>query len=51
LSLTEENNTISLLQSNKQINLNTSKETEVNESSQNNITGKQIFNFYFNDEK
>jgi len=45
LSLTEENNTISQLQSNKQINLNTSKETEANESSQNNVTGKKTVNF------
>jgi len=45
LSLIEENNTISQLQSNKQNSLNTSKGTEANETSRNNITGKQIVNF------
>jgi len=39
LSLIEENNTISQLQSNKQNNLNISKGTEANETSRNNITG------------
>lgn len=42
LSFNEENNTISQLQSNKQINLNTSKGTDINETSRNNLTGKQI---------
>jgi len=45
LSLIEENNTISQLQSNKQNRFNTSKGTEANETSRNNITGKQIVNF------
>lgn len=45
LSSIEENNTISQLHSNKQNNLNTSKGTEVNETSRNNINGKQIVNF------
>lgn len=43
LSINEENNTIAQLWSNKQIDLNSSKGTEVNESFQNNVIGKQSY--------
>lgn len=44
LSNNEENNTMVQLQSNKQINLNTSKGTEDNDTFQNNVTGKLCLN-------
>jgi len=43
LSLSGDNNTFVQLQSNKQIDLNTSKEIKVNETIQNNVAGKQIY--------
>lgn len=40
-SVNEENNTIAQLQSNQQISLNTSKETDTSDTMKNNVTGKQ----------
>lgn len=43
LSINEENNTIAQLQSNQQISLNTSKETEISDTLKNNVNGKQMY--------